>query len=147
MIIDAYTRFSNAQAITSNAGSTNVVDLNAVRDIAVGQPLYVVCQVTTAFTDSSSNSTVTVTVEDDNNSGFSSAATALQTIGVFAALSAVGTQLIVPLQLGVITQRFIRLKYTLANGNLSAGAVSAFLTPDPQKWQAYAKGYSGPDFS
>lgn len=143
MIIDAQTRFSNAQAITSTAASTNLIDLGAIRNLGVGQNLYVVVQVTTAMADSSSNSTIAVTTETDDNAGFTNATTG-QTIGTFAAVSAVGTTIVGQLYPDRANERYLRLKYTPANGNLSAGAFTAFLTPDIQNWQAYAKGYTGP---
>lgn len=143
MLIDQSELFSSAQAITAAAASTNSLDLRAERRLGVGaRPLYVVSQVTTAFTDSGSNSTLTVKMRTDTDSALGSTAD-LFTIGTFAALAAVGDMLVAPVAFGA-NERYVDLYYTPNNGDLSAGAVTSFLTADPQYWNAYAKGYTGP---
>jgi len=141
MIIDRQFRFSNAQAITASAASTDLVDLEAARDMGVGRTLYVVVVCTTAMTDASSNSTVAVAVETDTAAAFSSA-TSAQTIGTFSATSAAGTQFIVPLAQFTTAERFIRLYYTVANGDLDTGSFTAFLTDAPAQYVTYANGYT-----
>lgn len=141
MFQDAHALFSSEQALTASAASTNLMDLGAGRRIGTGQDLYCVVQVTTAFTDAGSDSTITVTIQQDTTAAFSSATT-IQTIGTFAALSAVGSQLIVKLQPEVQTEQYIRLYYTAANGDLTTGAVTAFLTTDIDAWTAYANNYT-----
>lgn len=141
MYVDAQNLYSDAQAVTSDVASTNLIDHKAVRDLGTGQDVYVVVLIDVAMTDGSSNSTCTVTIETDDADTFGSATTA-QTIGVFAATSAAGTVLVAKLQPGAINERYSRLKYTMANGDLSAGSFTAFLTTDIHKWVAYAKGYT-----
>lgn len=141
MYVDAQNLFSDAQAVTATAPSTNLIDFGSVRDIAVGRELYVIIIVDTAFTDASSDSTVTVTIETDDNTGFSSAAI-IQTIGTFAALSAAGARLVARLQPDAGWERYVRLKYTVANGDLSTGALTAFLALDLQAFTAYPIGYT-----
>lgn len=138
MFMDAQNLFSDAQAITATAASTNYIDLQAVRNIGVGQPLYVVCVVDVAFTDASSDSTLTVALEGDSTTTFSPDAT--RDLFTFAALSAAGTVKIAPLQPGGGPEgyRYIQLKYTPANGNLSTGSITAFLAVDVQQYTAYA---------
>jgi len=140
-MIDALNKFSDAQAITATAASTNYMDLLAARDIAIGRPLYVVVKCVTAMTDASSNSTVAVTVETDDNTGFSSATTA-QTIGTFSAVSAAGTKFVVPLAQFTTAERYMQLKYTVANGDLSTGSFTAYLTDAPEQEKVYANGYT-----
>lgn len=141
MYVDAQNLYSDAQAITSAAASTNLIDHQAIRDLGTGQDIYVVVLVDVAMTDGSSDSTLAVTIETDDNADFSSATTA-QTIGTFPAVSAAGYVLVAKLQPGQINERYSRLKYTPANGDLSAGSFTAFLTTDIHKWVAYAKGYT-----
>lgn len=129
MVIDAALRFSNAQAITATAVSTEYIDFGVARDMGIGENLHVVILVSTAFTDSGSDSTVTVTLETDDNSSFSSATVAM-TIGTFAALSAIGSRLVARLQPLKVNERYARLNYTLANGNLTTGALTAFVLSD-----------------
>lgn len=142
MLIDAENRYSNAQAITSAVASANIIDHGIARDIGTGENLYLVAVVTTAFTDTGSNSTLTVTLETDNDEAFGSPTLAAQTLGTFGALSAIGATLIARLQPGAVNERYSRLYYTPNNGDLSAGAITAFLTHDIQKFVAYANGYT-----
>ena len=139
MILDAHLLFDDAAAHLTTEASTNLVDLGAIRDIGTGENLYFVILVDTAFTDASSNSTMAITLETDDNASFSSAATA-QTIGTFAALAAAGTTMYAKLQPGTINERYLRVKYTVANGDLTTGAFTAFLTKDLQKYTNYADG-------
>lgn len=141
MYVDAQNLFSDAQAITASAASTNLIDFGSARDIAVGRELYVVIIVDTAFTDAGSDSTVTVTVETDDNAGFASA-TVVQTIGTFAALSAAGSRKVARLQPDAGWERYVRLNYTVANGDLTTGALTAFLALDLQAFTAYPIGYT-----
>jgi len=137
MILDAQNLFSDAQAVTASAASTNLIDLGADRDLGTGKPVYVVVQVDVAMTDSGSDSTITVTAQTDAAAAFGSPTTA-QTLGTFAALSAIGTRLIMALQPGQIVERFLRLYYTAANGSLSTGSFTAYLTTDLQQARTYA---------
>lgn len=140
--------FSDFQAITASAKSTHKKDLKAARKIAVGGPkLYLVAQVVEAFTDASSDSTVTVSIESDDNEAMSTPVSR-QSIGVFAALSAVGTRLIIPITDKVAPERWIQVDYAVANGNLSTGKISAWLTTNPPGlWEALPQGSTGPSFS
>lgn len=141
MYVDKENLYSDAQAVTSDVASTNLIDHKAVRDLGTGQDVYVVVLIDVTMDDSGDDSTCTVTIETDDSDAFGSATTA-QTIGTFAAVSAAGSVLVAKLQPGAINERYSRLKYTMANGDLSAGTFTAFLTTDIHKWVAYAKGYT-----
>lgn len=143
MIMDANLRLSNAQAITAAANSDNTIDLGlAGRDAGNGKPLYLVTVVTTAFTDSGSDSTLTVSVQGDPTASI--VPTKTRDVFVIPALAAIGDTFISPLHpLGAVEAlRFMSLKYTPNNGNLTAGAVTSFLTEEPQAWKAYADNYT-----
>jgi uncharacterized protein YdbL (DUF1318 family) len=139
MYQDAHNQFSSAQAVTATAASTNLIDLGAIRNMGVGENLYLVVVCTTAMTDAGSDSTLAVTVETDDNSSFSSATTT-QTIGTFAAVSAAGTKLVARIQPDQMNERYVRLKYTPANGNLTTGSFTAFITHDIDAYTSYADG-------
>lgn len=144
MLFDLQNQFSNAQAITATANSTNYIDLGSIRNIGVGEELSLVILVTTAFTDSGSDSTVTPSLVTDDNTSFSSPAT-VRTYDTLAALTAAGTYRIYklePFTQAGLYERYIQLTYTVANGNLTTGAISAFLTLNAQAWKAYAVGYT-----
>lgn len=148
MIGDLELVFSKEQAITASAESTNVVDLgplggspsvNTLRDIGAGEPgLWLVITVTTAFTDASSDSTVTPKLQTDTDEAFGSAVD-LRTFDTLAALTAAGTQKIYRLEPAAY-ERYIRLYYTVANGNLSTGKITAEIVRDVRAYRAYRGG-------
>jgi len=139
MYVDALLLFSDAQAITAAAGSTNTVDLGAVRNLGAGEPLYVVCTVDVAFTDSGSDSTLTVALEGDSTDSFTPDGT--DTLFTIPALAAAGNVYIARISPDFASNyRYLRLKYTPNNGNLSTGSLTAFITHDVQKYSSYADG-------
>ncbi len=133
MYLDAQLLFSDAQAITAAAGSTNVIDTgplygsNLGRNLGIGRAKFVFASVDVAFTDAGSDSSLAVTLETDADVAFGSPAT-LTTLFTFAALSAAGTVLFSPLPIASDAtpyERYLRLKYTPANGNLTTGSITA----------------------
>jgi hypothetical protein len=143
MFIDSQLLFSEAQAITAAAVSTNVVDLGVARDIGLGEDLIIALLVTTAFTDTGSDSTLTVSLVTDDNASISSGAT-VATLITFPALAAAGTvrYVRVPIALAVPFERYLALQYTPNNGNLTTGAITAAIVEDPQKYTSYASGFT-----
>lgn len=140
MIMDAQLLFSDAQAITAAAASTNSVDLGAVRNIGVGEKLHVVVTVDETFADSGSDSTLTVELEGDSTTTFTP--DAVQRLFTIPALAAAGSVYIATINPDFAGNfRYIQLKYTPNNGNLSAGAVTAFITKDIQAYKSFAKGF------
>ncbi|QBF27159.1 hypothetical protein EXN22_16215 [Pseudomonas tructae] len=150
MYVDKQLEFSDSQAVTATAISTNVVDLyprgnavntNVTRDIGVGEDVYLVVQTDTTATAAGA-ATVTVTLESSSTADlattptvhYSSAANAL------AALVGSTTLLAIKLPAGQYN-RYVGVRYTVATGPLTAGAFSAFITKDVQAFRAYAKGY------
>ena len=141
MIHDAQNLFSDAQALTATAASTNLIDLGSARNIGVGQNLYVVTIVDTAFTDSGSDSTCTVSLEGDSTTSFTPDGT--QQLYVIPALAAAGARYVGRINPDFAgNYRYIQVKYTMANGNLTTGAVTTFLTLNPDGYTSYPKGYT-----
>jgi len=136
MILDKEQLFSDAQAITTTANSTNVIDLLKDRDIGVGHPVGVLIQVVTTMTAAGA-ATLTVTIETDDNASFSSA-TVLYTSGAIAVADLIAGKRPWLLWFGANNERYIRLVYTVATGPMTAGAVTAGLIEGFQNWQAYA---------
>ena len=132
MILDKQTLFSEDQAVTVTAASTNVIDLGARStdsDLGKGdiKELEIFAQVTTDFAGGTSMS---VTVQSDSTAAFSSATTVSATAAVAAATLTAGYQF----SLGTVPvneERFIRLYYTVV-GTMSAGNVLAGLVIDRQ---------------
>ncbi len=141
MIVDYANQFSDAQAVTSTAISTNVIDLGAtptLRDIGNGQPLYLVVITQATCTDTSSDATVTFSLESDSTANLATSATVHFTTGAlaFATYATAGT-LVAAVALPFSSyERYLGLRYTVASGPLTAGAFDAFLTTDVQKWAA-----------
>lgn len=142
MILDAQLQFSDSQAVTAAAASTNYIDLGAVRDIGTGQDLYVVVVCEVGMTDSGSDSTLAVALEGDSSTSFSPDGT--QDLFVFPAVSAAGTVKIAKLDPGSapLQYRYIQLRYTPANGNLTTGTFSAYLTNNIDRYVTYPDGFT-----
>lgn len=136
MYVDAQNQFDAATQHLTTEASTNIIDLGSPRNIGVGENLYFVAIVVVAFTDAGSDSTMTLALQTDDNAGFASPLTA-QTIGTFGALAAAGSRLVARLQPDTINERFLRVGYTVANGNLTTGSFTTFLTHDIQAFTAY----------
>lgn len=143
MLLDKQLMFSEDQAITAAADSTNVIDLSSVRDVGRGEELYIALTVTETFADSGSDSTLTVELQTDDNAAMSSEAI-VQSLVTLAALTAAGTQLFfrLPNEALVAYQRYLALKFTPNNGNLSAGKITAGIVKSIQKSVAYPSGFS-----
>lgn len=139
MITDELNRFSNNQAITASAASTDVIDLgplgsagsptaNTRRDIGQGRPLTFFVHARTAFTaGGAATLQVQLQTSDDNSTWVNltdSGALALASLGAGARIAAQA----VPR--GV--RRYLRVNYTVATGPMTAGAVDAGLVLDYQ---------------
>lgn len=155
MRIQTYTCFTSGTAVLgvlplsqtlTGAGvtivSTNDIDLtgsSTFSDIGIGvRPIYVVCQVTTTMAGSGA---IAITLQQSANAA-AGTYTALQIIGTFAAATAVGTAasyICVAIQGGAITQRYLSLSFAVGT-TVSAGAVCAFTTPDPDMRVIYPRG-------
>lgn len=137
MYRDAQLSFSSAQGVTASAASDNTVYLGGTADIGTGEDLYLVVACVVAMTDGSSDSTVVATLQTETDADFGSATTAY-TLDTFTATSAAGTIRVVKLDPAKITEKYLRVYYTVANGNLSTGSFDAFIAKDYHRWIAYA---------
>lgn len=127
MIIDASLVFSDAQAITVTAVSTNYVDTLAAGQTYVGN--IIMFLVTTAFTAGGA-ATLTIAIETDDNSSFSSPTTIL-TLGTTIAVATLvaGYKLRGRLPLSGV-ERYIQGRYTVATGPMTAGNAELFIPQD-----------------
>ena len=147
MIIDGENEFSDAQAVTSTAISTNVIDLgatNTLKNLGNGGPIYLVIQTQTSCTDTSSDATVTFSLESDSTANLATSATVHWTSGAlaFATYATAGTRVAtIALPWSKTYERYLGVRYTVASGPLTAGAFDAFLTLDPQAYDSYANNY------
>ena len=157
MYVDTQTTFSDSQAVTSTAISTNVIDLvslglgggtntalNTVQDIGNGQPIYLVVQTAVTCTDTGSDATLTVTLESDTAAGLASSPVVHYSSGAlaFATYATAGTQFIAIALPMADYKRYMGLRFTVASGPLTAGAFDAFLTTDVQRTKGYKSGFT-----
>ena len=138
MILDAQALFSDAQAITAAAISTNIIDLGAVRDIGTGSDLYVFVTVDVALTDSGSDSTVTVSLYGDSTTTITPDGS--DTLLTIPATAAAGQKYFAKLDPGLaaLQYRYIALYYTPNNGNLTTGSFTAGLVVGIDKVKIFA---------
>lgn len=131
MLLDKETQFSNRQAITASAPSTNHINLqptgrrphsNTVvsRDLGMSDiPMLV--QVTDAF---SGGTSVQVSVQTDDNAAFSSPKTVIQTAAIPVADLKAGYQFTIDRFPIGANEQYVRLYYTVA-GTPTAGTITA----------------------
>lgn len=123
MLLDQKNVFSNGQAITADAVSTNVIDLGK-DGLAPGNPLSVIAQVTEAFNTLTS---LTVQVQSSVDEAFTSPITH-QSVTIALANLTLGKRV----DLGSLldgTKRYVRLNYDVTGTNPTLGKVTAELLP------------------
>lgn len=132
MIFDNTLLFSDAQAITADAVSTNVIDLGATgtpyggraltADFGKGHKIPLFVFVTATFNTLTS---LTVTLEVDNDEAFGSAKEVASRTYLLAELVA-GTELSFPdCLLEGTNERYVRLNYNVNGTNPTTGAITA----------------------
>lgn len=138
MYLDAHNQFSDEQAITAAADSTNIIDLGINRDIGTGEPLYLVVVVDIALTDAGDDSVITVALQGDSTSTITPDGT--EDVITIPALTAAGKIFFARLAPGSapLQYQYINIKYSPSNGSLTTGSFTSFLTHDIDKWKAYA---------
>ena len=142
MFIDSQLLFSDAQAITAAAASTNSVDFGAgVKDLGLGESIFVAINVDVALTDGGSDSTLTVALQTDTDPAFGSPTT-VKTLITIPALAAIGSAYFASIEPGDIAERYCRLYFTPNSGNLTTGSVTCAIVKDIQKQVIYPKGYT-----
>jgi len=146
MILDAYTRVSNAQAVTaSDTVSTSSYDMGDVtpkRRLA-GEPmaLFVVPTVAAAGDSGTSADAFVISLIQSPNADLSAYTTILSSTRTAAALAA-GTLVEIPVPFDFPTARYLGAHYDL--GATDTITVTAWLAPRSaaQAFLAYAKGYA-----
>lgn len=145
-ILDERTEFADATALstagTGRALVGDVIDSSVARNVANGRPLYLVIQVTTAVTSAGaatvsfefvSDAQAAIAVDGTASMHFASAAIPKATL--VAGYKAVVIAL--PLE-GVAYERYLGVIANVGTAALTAGAINAFLTTDPNRWKAIA---------
>lgn len=131
MIIDYNLQFSDAQSLTADAASTQVIDLGADRNIGPGEPLNIAVTLDVAMGGTAP--TMAVQVQTDDNDAFSSPTTILTSRTIADGVAGDSMVISVP----DTNERYIRLYYDLG-GTSPTATVSASLVLDAQQWASYA---------
>jgi hypothetical protein len=158
MYVDKMIEFSDAQAVTVTAISTNVYDLfttaeggnatefspNTRLDIGAGEDAYLWVSTASLITDAGSDATLTIDLVTADNAALSTNAQIVFSTGAlaFAAFSPAGTKL-VRLKLPLFDyRRYIGLNYTVAAGPLTGGTIDAFITVGVDANRPYKSGFT-----
>lgn len=160
MFLDKNLEFSDAQAVTASAISSNVYDLFSVKlggaaaadispnariDIGEGtDDLWLVVSTAVAITDTGSDATLTITLESADDAGLTTNAIvhAATSALAFATYSPAGTQVwAIKLPPGLY-RRYLGLRYTVGAGPFLTGAIDAFMTPSLQLNRPYKSGFT-----
>lgn len=132
MILDKFNEFSDAQAVTVTALSTNVIDLGTAKTIE-NKPFYLVIKCVESATVAATatvSATVTFTFETDDSEAIDSSTTLWSSAAIADAALTAGTEVIrLPIN-GMSLQQYLGVRYTVANGPLLTGKFDAFLTFD-----------------
>lgn len=124
MIMDASLLFSDKQAVTATAVSTNVVDLGVNgRDVGPGTAIPLSISVVENFNNLTS---LTISVETDDNVGFASAKTVFTSPAIALAQLNAAKGKLLPQMIPVGTdERYVRLRYTVAGTAPTLGKITA----------------------
>ncbi|EPV6100130.1 Bbp16 family capsid cement protein [Escherichia coli] len=130
MILDKLLMFSEKQAVTATAPSTDVIDLGpidgTVRDIGVGEPLEWIVNVdTTATAAGASTVNVNLQTSPDNSTW-----TTIASSGDLALAALTAGKRIVSQKVPQGVQRYLRLNYAVTTGPLTAGAFTSGILLD-----------------
>lgn len=139
MIFDRTLLFSNAQAITADAASTDIVDLLATgtayghaaalqKDVGKGAAIPLLIQVVEAFNTLTS---LRVVVQCDDNAGFASPKDVLEVTLPLASLTAGRTFPIIAIPPGV-NERYLRIYYDITGTAPTLGKITAGVTMGDQ---------------
>ena len=135
-IMDRTALFSDGQAVTATAASTNVVDLGSTNglgghytaDRGLGPAIPLEVAVTQSFNNLTS---LTISVETDDNAAFSSPTTVFTSPAYTLAQVAAGAKYLLPDALPAgVSERYVRMKYTVAGtapttGKITVGVAAA----------------------
>lgn len=130
MIFDQTTLFSDAQAITATAYSTNIIDLGAMdptqaRDVGKGKKIPLLVQVVETFDSAADDETLTITLRLDSTETMTPDKTIA--LGAFPIATLVeGFQIPFDVVPKGVNLRYAALHYAVSgSGNFTAGKITA----------------------
>lgn len=128
-ILDAFTQLSDAQAVTTSAASTNIIDLQSELGDALEPGAWLLTNVQTAFTiPTAPSSTMTITLMSAEDENFNTnAVTHVATSAIAGSTLVAGYQPLVE-KLPKNVKRYLRVYYTMGStataGNIDAHIVT-----------------------
>ena len=128
-IMDAQNEFSDGQAVTTTALSTNVVDLTSSQpQLAGGEDCYLIATVDTTFAGGTS---IRAVVWTDDTATVTDGADIISGDVILTAAATAGTSLLKVNLKGLDNlQQYVGVQYVV-DGTMSAGAVNAYLACTP----------------
>lgn len=124
MYIDKQLNFSEEQAITATADSTNIIDLGAA-GVDKGEPVLLDAVVEDAFTAAGA-ATLTVSVITAADAAFTTPETLITTAAIGKATLVRGYRLPINV-LPANVKRYVKLNYAVGTGPMTAGKINAGL--------------------
>lgn len=132
MILDTENLFSDAQAITATAASTNVLKLP--KGLAKGEPVRLLCQVVEDFATLTSLTVGVRTAATTSGGNLVSPSTLVSSAAIGVATLKAGYQF--PIEfIPDGTNDFVDLNYTVGGSNATAGKITAGIVFDRQTAQ------------
>lgn len=147
-IMDELTMFGENFDLDQETGTylfTNQIDLGvAGRDPGNGQPLYLNMVVTEAFTDGGDSATLNIRLRSDDSDSIHATTSSghFETGTMLKAVLTLGAKFSfpIPLQNVVPYERYLGLQGVVGTAGFDTGMITAWLSPDPIGWKAYAEG-------
>lgn len=154
MIMDKLTQFCDGESVANAAGTDligDVIDIEALRDLGQGQPIYLVLRCQTEIITGGTAGTIKFQFVSDAQAAIAEdgSATVHFETGLFVtddtaltALTDGSTIAIFALPLDHINayERYLGILAIVATTTVTVGAIDAFLTMDVAAWKAYADG-------
>lgn len=130
MILDKLLMFSEKQAVTTTAASTDVIELGPIdgtrRDIGVGEPLeFWVTVDTTATASGAATLNVQLQTSTDNSTW-----TTIYDSGALALAALTAGKRLFSAKVPAGVQKYLRVNYTVGTGPLTAGAFTSGINLD-----------------
>lgn len=150
MLLDSQLMFSDAQALTATAASTNVVTFVDERDMGIGRNVELVILGSGTFASAGGTATLTVQVQysEDNSTYVTAAQSDAMTITQLNSATQNNEPYLLAMPLprpkkGTVTKSlYVRLNYVVGTQNFSAGTVTAGLAIGRDDVVYYPSAYS-----
>ncbi len=145
MIIDSLLEFSSAQSVIGVAAtainSTKAADIGSARDAGAGSVPWLVIRVRAAILAAGGAANVTFKLLEDSQADMASgSAKLLYSSEAIPKADLVAGYVVCCIQYPRTTKRYQRVTITPDTNDTTAGTVDAFVTPNPDAWQAFPTG-------